>query len=282
MNIDRTAIASKVKQAMKHSNSLFGAVDKVVCQIIQPKVLAPAKKLTLSKELQNQIDEILSPLLHPDEWKALQLSFAPTPHAIVMLEGLPGTGKTALANYMARKFRREPIRIDFAGVANPKLGGTETNIKETFARANEHDSPVVIMEECDAILWSREKVSEDTMHILGFVNTLLTEIDNFKNRPIPSLLILTTNYPKLLDPAMQSRITDTIVLSAPLGEQAIKMWEMKLPKCILNEICKDGFKFSSLVSTKSTPREMETMILKVCRKALLEKRQPTFADFNLN
>lgn len=237
-------------------------------------------KLTLAPEVKRQVDEILAPLKHPDQWKALDLPFAPNPFAIVRIDGASGTGKTALAHYMARRLEQPPLSLDFEQVASPNLGDTEKAIVEVFNKANETETKTIIMEECEAILWSRSKVSEDTLHQLGFVDTLLKCIDKFKSRSIPSLLILNTNYPELLDNAMVTRITDVINLFPPVGIQAERMWVSKLPKCMTESgisarILKD------LADTEATPRQMETAILKICRKAMFEKRNPEFADFEL-
>lgn len=277
--IDRTEITRKLK-ARKEISALKGILKDIPEPKLSQDKKSPAPKLIFPKEVKQHLDEILAPLLDPEKWKSLGLKFSPNPHAILLLTGAPGTGKTAIANFLARQFRRKPVEINFAGVASPMLGKTEENIKEIFAKATEEKSPVLILEECDALLWDRNRICEDTMHILGFVNTLLTEIDKFKEQPFPTLLILTTNFPKLLDAAMQRRITDVIELFPPAGEAALKMWESKLPECILKEIkgCPDHYQLASL---GATPDQMEKAILRVCRKALLEKRQPIFADFQL-
>lgn len=235
-------------------------------------------KLTLSPEVKRQVDEILAPLKNPDDWKKLELSFAPNPFAIVRIDGASGTGKTVLAKYMARRLEQPPLYLDFENVANDTLGGTERAIIEVFHKADETETKTIILEECEAILWSRAKVTEDTLHQLGFVDTLLKCIDKFKSRSIPSLLILNTNYPELLDNAMVSRITDVINLFPPVGRQAVAMWYSKLPQSI-KYMTEAGYQ--KLADTKATPRQMETAILKVCRKSMFEKRQPEFSDFEL-
>lgn len=273
ITIDKAAIQKFIKDKVK--KDLIPIVKKALSQDKK----SPASKLIFPKEVKQHLDEILAPLLDPAKWKSLGLKFAPNPHAVVLLTGAPGTGKTAIANFLARQFRRKPVEINFAGVASPMLGKTEENIKEIFTKATEEKSPVLILEECDALLWDRNRICEDTMHILGFVNTLLTEIDKFKEQPFPTLLIFTTNFPKLLDAAMQRRITDTIELFPPTGEAAEKMWASKLPISI-NETMMDEH-WKQLCNLGATPDQMEKAILRVCRKALLEKRQPTFADFQL-
>lgn len=236
-------------------------------------------KLTLTSQLTDQVDDIMCPLLEPDKWAAFGLSFAKDPYAIVRMEGAPGTGKTTLANHMARKLRRAPIHLTFAEVTSTQLGETEKKMVETFKVAAETECPTVILEECDAVLWSRDLVSDDTMYQLSFVNTMLQEIDKFIHRGIPSLLVVTTNYPKLLDAAFERRVTDIIKLDIPQGQTAVKMWKSKLPESIVNEI--SHREFEQLAEVGATPAQMEAAVLKVCRKALRNNTTPTFEDFGL-
>lgn len=235
-------------------------------------------KLTLAPQVEKQIEEILVPIKFPDKWKELALPFAPTPSAVVRLQGEPGTGKTALANLLARKAKGPKVHIDFSTIANCNYGETEHKTIETFRIATETKATTLIFEECDALFWDRSMVTAENIGVLGIVNTLLTEIDRFKARDIPSLLIFTTNHPKLLDPALESRFTDVIKLEVPKGLMAQKMWKSKLPK---------GFVISqtqleNMAEWGFTPRKMENTIVQICRTALIQNRQPEFADFNDN
>lgn len=232
-------------------------------------------KLTLTPEVKAQVDAILGPLKNPEAWAAFGLPFSKSPSAVVLLRGAPGTGKTSLCEHMARKLGRNPIHINFANVASDVLGQTEKNIVDAFARASETETHTVFLEECESLLWTRDMVDKDTTYMLGFVDTLLQEIDKFIARPQPSLLLLTTNYPQLIDSAIESRITDYVDLASPVGIHARQMWKSKLPV---------GVKLSDadldyLGELKATPRQMEQAVLRVCRQAILQNRQPTAEDF---
>lgn len=236
-------------------------------------------KLLLTPETKRKVDEILVPLKNPQRWMDMKIPFAPTPYAIVRMEGAPGTGKTALSNYMARQMGCKPIRLEFAGTASDQLGETEKHIAAKFAEASELEIPVIIMEECESLLVSRKMVNDDNMYMLGLLDTMLIEIDRFIARKLPSLLILTTNHPELLDAAIESRITDVIELFPPVGHAAINMWRSKMPKL---ECAVYLEQLERLAELQATPRQMEKAILKICRKAMLENREPRFEDFELD
>lgn len=235
-------------------------------------------KLILTTEIQSQVDEILTPLIRPDEWASYKLSFAPNPSAVIRMEGAPGTGKTALANYLAKKLGKPPLHLDFASVASTQFGETEGKIKALFDHAHETETPTIIMEEADALLWSRDKVTEDTMFALGLINTLLIQIDRFIARKIPSLLIVTSNYPQLLDAALESRITDVIKLSPPRGDHAMKVWKSKLPVSMRDAT---EAEWEHLVTLNKTPREIENIVRKSCRCAMVAGVKPTFSNLAL-
>lgn len=230
-------------------------------------------RFIFTPELKDQVDEILAPLMNPTGWKELNLDFAKFPSSVVRMEGPPGSGKSALSDYMARQFKRKPVRLSFDMVASQKIGVTEQAINSIFQEAEEEHSPTIIMEECDAILWSRDMITDNT-YVLGFVNTLLTNIDRFIQREIPSLLILTTNYPKLLDKAMESRITDVIQMPEPCGDFAKQLWKSKLPKN-LRYTEQD---LDRLISHSLTPREIEQKVKRACRKAFAHGSIVTIKD----
>lgn len=236
-------------------------------------------RLTLSSELRQQIDEIVAPLLAPAKWAAMELPFAKFPHAIVRFEGPPGCGKTVLAQHMAEKFDKPPIHVSFEKMVGTEIGTTERKIDDTFRMADETQTSVVIMEECDSLFFSRDNVTPDTPHILSFVNTLLICIDRFIQREIPSMLLLTTNYPQHLDAALESRLTDVVYLHPPTGLMAEKMWLSKLPYSIKSTIKPAQLKLLSSVG--ATPRQMEKAILKICRAAMVKGTIPKFADFQI-
>jgi SpoVK/Ycf46/Vps4 family AAA+-type ATPase len=234
-------------------------------------------KLILSEDTQTRVQEIMAPLKHPEQWQEMQIPFAPSPSAVVMLIGEPGTGKTALANYMARQLKTPPLRISFQDIASQHMGETEKQIKHLFEIAHEQEAPTIIMEECDAILYSRDMVDSGNVHQLGFVNTMLTEIDRFIARSIPSLLLLATNYPKILDAALLRRITDTVELFSPIGPHAQKMWKTKIP--VFLKPTKEDLEKLSLIP--HTPDQMEKKILKICRRSLVTGKPPTMDDLSV-
>jgi SpoVK/Ycf46/Vps4 family AAA+-type ATPase len=236
-----------------------------------------APKLFLTTEVKQQVMDILGPLKNPDLWKAMALPFAPHPYAIVRMDAPTGCGKTALCNYMARQLKQEPVRLDFSKIASEVLGHTEKAIGSAFDAAHMGNITTMVLEECEGLLWTRDMVDEDTTYHLNFVNEVLRQIDRLIARPTPTLLLLTTNRPDLLDSAIESRITDVIKMGVPDGEHAAKIWKAKLPPVVAAAITDD--QLGELVKLRLAPRQMEQGIMRVCRRCAVAGRLPEPFDF---
>lgn len=230
-------------------------------------------KPILNETITNQVEDILAPFTDPQRWIALDLSFAPIPYAVVMLIGEPGTGKSTLARYMARRVSpKKLVEFSFGNVANSELGATETAINKIFGQVEKDNSPAILMDECDSVLWNRDLVNEHSIHMLSIVNTMLTSIDAFIKRG--GMVCLATNHFPKLDPALIRRITDTITLNPLQGEAAARVWKAKLPRFV----APTKEEMQQLCLLPITPARIETTILSACRHAFRKNRNPIVLD----
>ena len=134
------------------------------------------------------------------------------PDVSVLLTGPPGTGKTALAAYLAARLDR-PMTVKRASdLLSPWVGGTEANIAAAFAEARERGS-VLLFDEADSLLLDRTGAQRSWE--ISQVNELLTWMDS---HPLP--FIAATNYPQRLDPAALRRFVFKIGLRPLSPERA--------------------------------------------------------------
>lgn len=231
-------------------------------------------KLTLDKDTERRLKQILAPFRKPDAWRSYGLDYAPNPYAVVLFQGMTGTGKTTLAKYLGRCLGYSDSNpmptVTYGELATEDLGGTEKNIMEVF----KPKPKAILFDEVDALVWSRSRVTDDTMYELGFVNTFLTEIDKFIRNG--GLLCMTTNYGVLLDEALLSRVTDRFELHPPTGEMAIRLWKTKLP---VNHGL-SSVEIEHLAHRQLTPRDIEASVLRACRESLITGERPTAADYS--
>lgn len=153
-----------------------------------------------------------------DSEKLLAEGFAPP--CSILLTGLPGTGKSMLAAWMAHTLQLPLLVQDLATSISSYLGKTGLNLRRTLDYARSHPC-VLLLDEFDAIAKRRDDASE-VGELKRIVNVLLKELENW---PLHSVLIAATNHPELLDHAIRRRFDIVLELpmpSKPEREQILK------------------------------------------------------------
>ncbi|KAJ9134155.1 26S protease regulatory subunit 4-like protein 1 [Pleurostoma richardsiae] len=124
---------------------------------------------------------------------------------VILLAGDPGVGKTLTAESVAEKMHTPLYKMELSELAEDEEdSGTEKDdddISSTFDLAARWNA-VLLIDECDMYLEKRSEASPKRNKI---VSRFLQELEYY-----PSLLFLTTNREKVLDPAIYSRIHLTI------------------------------------------------------------------------
>ena len=137
-----------------------------------------------------------------DEWnhydKLNQIDAQPSTSCL--LYGLPGTGKTQLAFWMAQQMALPVIVARLDGLMSSYLGSTSRNIGNLFSFAKRYNC-VLLLDEFDAIAKQRDDLQE-VGEIKRVVNTLLQNLDS---RQDVGITIGVTNHDSLLDPAIWRR-----------------------------------------------------------------------------
>lgn len=135
----------------------------------------------------------------------------------VCVHGKPGTGKTEFAHMLALMVQRPLTKATAASLLSRWVGGSERLIASTFRRATE-DGAVLLIDEGESLLGDRSRLERS--HELSQVNTLLSVVDEFKG-----VLVLTTNHPDRLDPALARRLDYTLEFRTLGRPQLASLWE---------------------------------------------------------
>lgn len=138
-------------------------------------------------------------------------------HGTLCFYGLPGTGKTQLAEYIAMELDM-PILIKPASeMLNMYLGETEKAIAAAFEEAKA-DGAIFLLDEADSFL--RDRAMAHRSWEVTQVNELLQRMERF-----PGIFICATNLFEALDAAALRRFTFKLEFHELTPEQRMKMLE---------------------------------------------------------
>lgn len=150
---------------------------------------------------------------------------------LLLLHGLPGTGKTLTAEAVATELGRKLMRIDISQVYGKFVGESEKNLRSVInaykdlARKSDNP-PILFLNECDQFLTKRVTregdFADQTLNILQ--NMLLEFLEQFNG-----ILIATTNLVSNLDPAFSRRFTHKIEIPWPDLEARKRLWKTLVP-----------------------------------------------------
>ena len=116
----------------------------------------------------------------------------------ILLHGVPGTGKTTIGLYLAKKMGYPIKYVKVSDVISYKFGETLKNISEVF---NDGGSSIIFIYEFDAFAKSRFD-SNDVGELKRIVNSLIQTLDML---PSNKIVIVATNLVETIDPAIARR-----------------------------------------------------------------------------
>lgn len=126
-------------------------------------------------------------------------AFRRNPKGTLLLYGIPGTGKTQFAEYIASELGLPLITRSAADLLSKWLGESEKNIAKAFEDAANEDG-ILFLDEGDSFLRNRQE-AKNSWEITQ-VNELLQHMERFQG-----IVIVATNLFRGLDPASIRRFT---------------------------------------------------------------------------
>jgi SpoVK/Ycf46/Vps4 family AAA+-type ATPase len=137
-------------------------------------------------------------------------------HGTLCFHGAPGTGKTALAEHIARALERPLLIKQASDIMSKFVGETEQQMAAMFADA-EAEKAVLLLDEADSFLQDR-RGAQRTYEVTE-VNEMLQGMERFRG-----IFVCTTNLLDSLDQAALRRFTFKIQFKPLRAEQRERMF----------------------------------------------------------
>jgi transitional endoplasmic reticulum ATPase len=132
--------------------------------------------------------------------------------------GVPGSGKSHLARFIAYHMGREVIFKSAADLLSKWVGETEQNIRDAFEEAESKDNAVLVIDEIDSLIGSRDRATRSWE--VSQVNQMLTSIEAYRG-----IQIYTSNRITDLDPAAIRRFNHKIEFGFLKREGAVILYK---------------------------------------------------------
>ncbi|MEK4455248.1 AAA family ATPase [Paenibacillus sp. FSL L8-0506] len=231
--LGHTSFARELRSILnkdQHNNVNIIQFNKDISELINTTVGDyRLSQLVVADEIKERISRILNEYHMKDKLKKFGLQN----RRKILLEGLPGTGKTLSATIIATELGMPLCTIKMDKLMTKYMGETGTKLRAIFDAINEYQA-VYFFDEFDAIGTDRNK-DNDVGEIRRVLNLFLQFIEQDDSE---SIIIAATNNPQLLDPALFRRFDDVIHYTLPNDTQ--------IPSLLLNRLGQFAPKLSKL------------------------------------
>ena len=141
-------------------------------------------------------EEIIQKVVEPNKHPEIFSRFKKAKGGGILLYGVPGTGKTMLAQAIAHEIDAKFFSIRCSDILSKWVGDAEQNIRNLFIEARKYPTSIIFFDEFEAIAPKRDTYSTVMKRV---VPELLTQIQGFEKNNNNLIVIAATNRPWDID-----------------------------------------------------------------------------------
>ncbi|TGO40964.1 hypothetical protein BHYA_0028g00050 [Botrytis hyacinthi] len=179
-------------------------------------------------ELDSDIKARITDLISLGESQKDSCGILKTSAGGALLYGPPGTGKTQLARVLAKTSGSIMLSVSGAEMESKYVGETEKLVASLFKLGKMLFPSIIFIDEADSLFSSRSQGGSGSIYQRKLVNQLLQEADGLSKDSTSPFLLLATNLPHLLDPAVLRRVPCRIYIGLPTISARENMFRMFL------------------------------------------------------
>jgi len=167
-------------------------------------------------------NDVILPLQEKELYEKYKIS---APNGMLLF-GPPGCGKTFISRKLSDEVGYYFIEVKPSDLASIYIHGTQEKIGKLFKEAREHAPTIIFIDEVDAIMPNREKMSEHSYS--SEVNEFLAQMTDAGANDI--FILAATNRPEKIDTAIMrtGRLDKVIYVPPPDYDARLTMFKMYL------------------------------------------------------
>ena len=172
--------------------------------------------------------ELMRLVVYPELYPDLYTKFNKRRSGGILLYGVPGTGKTRIAQMLANDLGAKFYEIKCSDVISKWFGESEKNIKDIFEEARKQERAVIFFDEFESL--GAVRGSESNSPISRVISELLSQIQGFDDNNNNVFIMAATNRPWDIDTAFMrpGRFSSVIHVDLPNDEARLDIVKFEL------------------------------------------------------
>ena len=188
-------------------------------------------------------DELMRLIVYPELYPDLYTKFNKRKGGGILFYGVPGTGKTRIAQVVAKDLNAHFIEVKCSDVISKWFGESEKNIREIFDEAREHERSIIFFDEFESLGAVRGK--ESTGPIGRVISELLSQMQGFEQNDGNIFVIAATNRPWDVDSAFLRPGRFNSLIHIPLPDESARLDIIKSE--LLGIELEEDFNYSKII-----------------------------------